>query len=164
MPEIAISAEIGASIDGLAAQVKRANDRAQQALNHAPAPAAIHGQGQTGATGACVFACGGPSQGRVWQVRSLAIGGDGLAAGVVRFYVAGAVPSTSGLQMIGLRDSTTFKTFAARTRFYSSGQFMIHAPTTLWVVVLTATHTKAVMVDGTADTFDFAAYHAVTVL
>jgi hypothetical protein len=162
--EISISAELGASIDGLASQVRRANERAQQALNHAPAPAAIHGQGATGASGACVFSCGGPSQGRVWQIRSLAVGGDGLVAGTARFYAAGSVPSSAGVQMIGLRDVTTFKTSAVRTRFYSAGQFVLHAPTTLWVVVVTATVTKAVLVDGIADTYDFAAYHAVTVL
>jgi hypothetical protein len=66
--------------------------------------------------------------------------------------------------MIGLRDVTTWHTSAVRTRFYAAGQFVLHAPTTLWVVVVTATHTKAVLVDGIADTYDFAAYHAVTVL
>lgn len=164
MPELSISAEIGASIDSLAAQVKRANDRAQQALNHAPAPVPIHGQGQTGASGACVFSCGGPSQGRIWDVRSLAVGGAGLLAGKVRFYAAGAPPSSAGLQMIGLRDATTFKTSPVRCNTYGAGHFSLSAPTTLWVVIVTATHTLSVMVDGIAWTFDFAAYHAVTVI
>lgn len=163
MPEISVSADLGVSLDSLTDQVRRANDRAQQALNHAPAPAPLHGQGDTGANGTCVFSCGGPSQGRVWQIRSLAIGGVGLLAGTARIYAAGARPSSS-LQMIGLRDLTTFHTSAARTRFYSTGQFVLNAPTTLWVVVVTATHTVNVMVDGIADTFDFAAYRAVTVL
>ncbi len=166
MPELEVSAVVGlqASIDGLAAQMKRRLDRAQQAVDHAPVAAPIHGQSSTGTTGAAVFSCGGPTQGRVWQIRSLAIGASGIAAGIARFYAAGSAPQTTGLQLIGARDTTTFKTFSLRTRFYSTGQFLLHAPQQLWVVVVTATHTVTVGVDGIAEDYDWAAYRAVTVL
>jgi len=162
--ELSFDAKLSASLDGINAQLARANARAQQALNHTPAPAPVHGQGATGGTGTVVFPCGGPAQGRIWQVRSLAIGGTGLVAGIARFYAAGAAPSASGLQMIGVRDTITFKTSSLRTTFYGTGSFLLYAPQTLWVVVVTATHTKTVSVEGIAEDYDFAAYHAVLAL
>lgn len=164
--DIEVSAQIGlqASIDGLAEQMRKANDRAQNALDHAPSWVQVRGQGTTSAAGVTVFSCGGPSIGRVWQMRSLAVGGTGLAKGTVRIYVAATQPSSSSIQIVGARTTTTFATASLRTNLYSTGQLMLAAREQLWVVVVTATPTKVVSVDGMAEDFDFAAYRGVWAL
>lgn len=162
--DLEVSASLQASLDGLADQMRSAAARAQSALDHAPKEAPITGHGSTGSTGTAVFSCGGPSQGRIWQVRALAIGGQGLAAGIARFYAIGAKPLTTRVQVLGCKDSTTFKTYPLRTNTYGAHQFIITPMEQLWVVVTTATHTVTVQVSGQAEDYDFAAYKAVLAL
>lgn len=165
--DVSFGAELKATLDGVRSSLDRFNrnlSRAQQAFDHAPAATPINGQGATGSTGAVIINCGGPPLGRVWQVRQLAIGGTGLAAGTAYIYALGSQPITSPLQIVGMKDATTFKTFAARTNLYSTRQFLVLPLEQLWVVIKTATHTKTVQVSGQAEDYDFAAYHGVTSL
>ena len=162
--EVSASVDLKASIDGLAAEMAKASRRAQAALDHAPSWVQVRGQGTTSAAGVTVFSCGGPSVGRVWQVRSLAVGGTGLAKGTVRIYAAATQPSSEVVQIVGARTATTFATAPLRTNLYSTGQLMLAAREQLWVVVVTATPTKVVSADGMAEDFDFAAFRGVWAL
>jgi hypothetical protein len=154
---IEISADLRASIDGLAESVREQNRhlaRAQQALDHIPMDVPIMTGGTTSAAGTVVLACRGPARGRQWQVRQLAVAGP--TKGVVRLIRLPVTPTSPYNQ--GVVDTTSTRWPAPA--FYGEHQFVLQGGETLWVVVTGATATTVVTVNGAAEDYDVAAYGA----
>lgn len=160
--EIDLSAKLSASLDTMAEQQKKSAEimaRIQSALTHIPLDTPVTGGGKTNATGTVVFNCRGPAQGRLWQVRRLVIGGP--SKGKALFYSVGSPPASTGGQVTGLVDlSSTWPNRA----FYSTHQFVVVPSNLLFVVVVTATATTDVQVDGAVEDYDLAAYRGAVEL
>lgn len=155
--DLSFSADLKASLDGVAAAVRHQTEalsRAQQAMDHVPLDVPIMRSGTTNATGVVVIACGGPARGRQWQVRQLTVAGP--TKGVVRLLALAAAPTSPYNQ--GLKDTTA--TRWPCPGFWSTHQLVLQGGETLWVVVTAATATTAVAVNGTAEDYDLVAYGA----
>ncbi len=155
--DLSLSAELKASLDGIAASVARQERylaQAQEAMDHIPLDVPIMRSGTSNATGVAVISCGGPARGRQWQVRQLAVSGP--TKGVVRLLALSVAP-TSPYDM-GLKDSTATRWPAPG--FYSTHELVLQGGETLWVVVTGATASTTVHVNGSAEDYDLVAYRA----
>lgn len=104
---------------------------------------------------------GGPSYGRVWEVRSLIIGGITWAttvAGTGQIMVASTKPSST--PPVGtLQDVATSMPAKA---FYSSGQFRVLHPNHIFIVVVGGTASTLYSAGGDALDMPAIGLHAVT--
>lgn len=121
-----------------------------------PGTKVFHGGSAGSATGSVVITCGGPTQGRQWQVRQLLVAGP--TQGSIFYYVGATQPQTTPFQVIGLKDTT--KTRWPAPAFYGTHQFIVNPSEKLWVVVTGATADTQVVVSGTAEDYELAAVRA----
>lgn len=100
---------------------------------------------------------GGPSYGRVWEVRQLVIGGVTWAttvAGYALFFVQPVKPSAmAGVPLANIQDAAgTGGASLPSVAFYSGGQFRIRHPNHLYIAVIGGTASTQYVVAG--DAFD----------
>lgn len=160
--EIDLNAKLSATLDTMAEQQKQLDQtmrRIQEALTHAPIDYPIHGSitfPATTTTG--VVGLGGPSIGRLWQVRRLAM--RGTTGAKVFVYVNAAKPTTN-TAIIGMADYHTGMPWAT---FYSTHQLVLNGNEKLWLYFTGATAGHTVQITGRVEDYDFAAYRGVTQL
>jgi hypothetical protein len=96
---------------------------------------------------------GGPTYGRVWEIRQLVIGGITWAttvAGNAVVLVQPVAPSaTNPAGTAGIQDQAASLPSVA---FYSGGQFRVRHPNHIWVAILSGTASTQYVVAG--DAFD----------
>lgn len=96
---------------------------------------------------------GGPSYGRIWEVRQLVIGGLLWSSTVAGGALAIVSPSTPpSLQVPGLANIQDHAASLPSVAFYGAGQFRVRNPNHIFMVVLSPTATTPYTVGG--DAFD----------
>lgn len=120
--DIEVAARISASLDGVAAEMRRQHDE-RQALNQAIYPITIPAQQGTVASGAVAIGSSeltGPRVGVVWDVRRVTV--IGLAASdVITLYRVSTGSSTTGEQAVNEITQITNQSTNAKDGIYSPG-------------------------------------------
>jgi hypothetical protein len=151
---------VGAKIDGLAAQVKKLL-AAQDAYQFGAVEVTLRGAATSAASGATlVLDLGGPSYGRLWQVRRLAIGGaqwGDAVAGTALVVVAANINTAPPVS-----DVADFSATIPNTATYSTGQVVVRNPDRLYLVVLTPTAGTLYAAGGAATDLPDARHRIVT--
>lgn len=140
--------EIKASIDGLAKQVNRLVALEEQYQTRGPVQVPLRASGTSPSSGAFVLDLGGPSYGRLWELRRLVIGGNNwgsTVSGRAEIIVSSTRPSLTARNLADIVDELT--TLPARA-FYSSGQVVLRSPDRLYVVLANPSATTAYSVGG----------------
>lgn len=138
MPEVDIGARLVVSLDGLkasqdqlAAELGAARARAARRPTHARQTASV----VIPAAGAAIIDLGGPTSGRLWQVRSIAVGGPtplAAAGGTAFVFVAPTGAGLGGLSTAQWRDQTLTLPNAA---FYGAEQLIVRTNEHLLIVI-----------------------------
>lgn len=182
MTEVDLYAMLSIGFDGIRDEMKADRKRGE----HVP-PQPIEDIRRNSATfsssGVLGLSMGGPEQGRVWRVRSIAVGGvtpTTTEAGRADVFVAnapvqlfaggpasGSQPGADGVvfatalapgSLNNWRDQTTVLPNVA---FYGLGDLSVHAGEQLWVVFSSGTSTDVLFANARIDDFETAAYALV---
>lgn len=175
--ELEIFGKLAISIDGL-----RDDLRASREPRTPPQPIerALTNAGNFPASGVMGLNIGGPQQGRVWRVRSIAVGGSTpttTEAGRADVFVAeaaqqvlsgapasGSQPGHGGVIFSsGLAAGCTNKwrdqaSALPLVAFYGFGDLTVHAGEQLWIVFSGGTSTDLLIANIRVDDFETAAY------
>lgn len=145
---IELLAGIKGTLNGIHEELRKLR-RMEEAYEDGPKDVPIFGSASSD-SGSDTFeiTCGGPAYGRMWQVRSLVIGGPvwgTTVAGTALVVVNAArnlAPATSNV-----RDKVSSMPQVA---FYSTGQLVVRHPDVLRFIVLTPTASTQYVVGGVA--------------
>ena len=131
-------AGIKASIDGMTARLDKVLAAQDDYQRHGPVQLSMRAAQVSNAAGdAIVFDLGGPSYGRLWEVRRLVIGGATWSS-VVGGTALVTISSTSSADP-ALTDVMDQAGSLPSPAFYSSGQAVLRNPQRLIVVILSPT-------------------------
>lgn len=140
--------EIKASIDGLAKQVNRLVALEEQYQTRGPVQVPLRASGTSPSSGAFILDLGGPSYGRLWEVRRLIIGGNNWGStvgGRADVIISSTRPSLNARNLADIVDEAVSLPSRA---FYSSGQVVLRSPDRLYVVIANPTASTAYSVGG----------------
>ena len=154
--------DIKASVDTLG-DLTRELLRQQEAYEeYGPVQLALRAAGVSAASGVLIMNLGGPSYGRLWEVRRLIIGGatwGATVAGRGDIVVAANTPNATNRSLPDIVDVAASLPSVA---FYSSGQIVLRNPQQLYVVIVNPTATTQYAVGGGGfDVPDRPAYRVV---
>ncbi|MHB1475314.1 MAG: hypothetical protein ACYCV4_17165 [Dermatophilaceae bacterium] len=145
---LGVIAAVGAKFDGLAAQVRKLLAE-QDAYEFGAVEVALRGAATSTASGSTlVIDLGGPTHGRLWQVRRLVVGGaqwGSVVAGTALVVVGGSASITPPTS-----DVADYSAAIPNVAFYSTGQLVVRNPSRLYMVVLTPTASATYAVGGAA--------------
>ena len=155
--------DIKASIDTLG-DLTRELLRQQEAYEeYGPVQLSLRAAGVSPAAKDLVLNLGGPSYGRLWEVRRLVVGGANWAAvvgGRADIIIAANAPLNTPPR--ALSDVVDVAKSLPSVAFYSSGQLVLRNPQQLYVVIATPTATTQYAVGGGGfDVPDRPAYRVV---
>ena len=138
-----------ASVDDLAAAVKRIERIEELYQQIGPVDHQLNGSGTAPASGSLFISLGSPAPGRFWILRRLIVGGVTwvtTAAGAANVYASPSRPDGAGLSMMVDNASSL-----PNKAFYSSRQVTVHQPSHLWVEVTTPTAGQTYVATGLVE-------------
>lgn len=139
---------IAASLDGIQQQLSRLR-RYEEAYQFGAVEIALRGAGQSSSGGATLaIDLGGPSYGRLWQIRRVAIGGALWTSTVAGSALI--VVSPNQVTAPPMSDVADQAATLPNVGFYSTGQLIVRHPNHLFVVILTPTVSTVYGVGGAA--------------
>lgn len=179
MTDLEIFGKLAISIDGLRDDLRSSRER-ETRIPPQPLERALTNAGNFPASGVMGLSIGGPQQGRVWRVRSIAVGGstpttptagraDVFAAESKEQILAGAPASGSQPGSGGVIFSSGLAAGATNkwrdqavalplVAFYGFGDLTVHAGEQLWVVFSGGTSTDLLIANVRVDDYETAAY------
>lgn len=177
MTEVELYADLSLSIDGLRDEVKKSREPRRPPQ---PIERALSNAGNFPSSGVMALNMGGPEQGRVWQVRSIAVGGatpitteagraDVLVAMtaaqvLANITTAGSQPGAGGVYLAtgfvagSLNSWRDQATTLPNVAFYGLGDLAVHASEQLWIVFSSGTNTDLLIANIRVDDYETAAY------
>lgn len=147
---VQLLAGIKASMDGMTARLDKVLAAQEDYQRHGPVRISLRRVGTANSSGsAFALDLGGPTYGRLWEVRRLVVGGatwGTTAAGTAQVVVLPTSPeTTTDPAMTDVVDEAASLPSRA---FYSSGQLVVRSPQRLWVVILSPTASQSYAAGG----------------
>lgn len=183
MTEVDLYGKLSLSLDGMRDQMRadRAEQRARaERVPPQPIERALTNAAAFPSSGVMGLNMGAPQQGRIWRVRSIAVGGKTpttTAAGRADVFVAttpqqvladppaaGSQPGAGGIIFATALAPSSVNAWRDQApalpnvAFYGFGDLTVHAGEQLWVVFSSGTSTDVLIANARIDDYETAAY------
>ena len=157
---LGVFAQLAVNLGNLCGQMKRDQDRRDQAARSLPGDYQYATSAAFPASGTLALNLGSPDQGQFWSVRRIVVGGSDITttpAGTAWVFVQGSPPNANGANPSTAQVADFTVGTLPQKAFYGTHELVVDATEYLWVIITGGTATTLYVASVKAEVFDMSA-------